>query len=554
MKKMNKIKLFIAAGAFFLAITNVFAANNEKGIEYFRAELYDAAKIFFLQQTNQSAPEQAENYYYLGQTYHQLNQEDSASYYYQKSIEALPEYPFGYIGQGRVELQKGNTKAAEELFKKATGFAKKDPSVQTAIAEVYVDAGDYGNAIITLDKARKINIKYPGIYLVEGDMLMKQGQVGPACGKYDNAILFDKTSKVAYLKSAQVYKDINPTAALNYLNQLIALDPNYIPAYALIGDINREAGRYQDALNAYEKFISIQGVPLLQHERYAQLLYFTEQYPKAMEHIKFVLSKAPDNMVMKRLEAYCNFQMENYSLGLEQMNRFLTTTPKERHIYLDYFMHGHLAVKVKQHKMAIESFRKALELDSTKTELYKEMGNAAFLSGNYPEAASYYEKYLKLDDNAQAGDYFIYGQACFSVASDYITNPDAVMDEVAFKNYVQKGDSAFAEVVRRFPTKPHGYLWRANINTLLDKFEDSKTGKIGGYAKPFFEEVIPILQNNNANGENNKDIISAYKYLVSYYQTLDDTNSMIDFCKKILNIDPNDDMARKVLTSLKVKY
>ena len=287
---MIKQKLLIYAGVFLLAAANAFAGSNDKGIEYFRAELYDAAKIFFLQQSNQSAADKAENYYYLGQTYYKLNQSDSASYYFRKAIETFPEYPFGYIGEGKMELMKGNTKAADDLFKKANSYAKKDASVQTTIAEVYIDAEDYNNATIALDRARRVNSKYSGIYVAEGDMLFKQGKIGDACGRYDIAINFDKNDKVAYLKIAQVYKDINPKTALEYLDKLVAIDPNYIPAYAILGYINREIGydnrenkSFLDALDAYEKFIAIPGVPMAEHESYAQLLYLTGQFEKANE-------------------------------------------------------------------------------------------------------------------------------------------------------------------------------------------------------------------------------------------------------------------------------
>ena len=554
MIKMNKRKLFILAGVFFLTVANVSAGDNEKGIEYFRAELYDAAKIFFLQQTNQSAAEQAQNYYYLGQTYYRLNQADSASYCYQKSVEILPEYPFGYIGQGKMELQKGNTKAAEDLFKKASNFGKKDPSVQTAIAEAYVTIDDLTNANIALDKARKINTKYSGIYVVEGDILMKQGKVGEACGRYDNAILFDNTDKVAYLKIAQVYKDINTAESLKYLDKLVTLDPNYIPAYALIGDINREERRYRAALDAYEKFIAVPGVPLLQHERYAQLLFFTEQYSKALNHIQYVLTKDPNNLVMKRLEAYNSYRLENYDVGFAQMNQFLKDMPKEKHIFQDYLYLGQLAVKEKQSKVAFDAFKKAIELDSTHVELYKEIAAAASKLGLYPEAITCYEKYLALDPEANTMDYFSYGQANYSAAAYYVTNTDSVMDEVAFKNYVKKGDAAFAEVAKRKPELYNGYLWRANINALLDKYEGDKTGgKVPGYAKPFFEEALKVMLSNNADGARNKDIINAYRYLLSYYGANNDNPNVIDYCKRILQIDPNDEQAQKTLKILKVK-
>ena len=561
--KMNRRKLLILAGIFLLALTNVFADNNEKGIEYYRANLYGAAKIFFLQQTNQSASQQAENYYYLGQTYYQLNQEDSASYYYRKAIELFPEYPFGYIGEGMLQLKQGNAKAADDLFKKANNFAKKDPSVQTTIAEVYAHAGDYTNAKAALDKARKINSKYSGIYAVEGDILMKQGKTGEACGRYENAILFNKTDKAAYLKLAEVYKGINTSVAIQYLNKLVALDPNYIPAYAVYGDIYREEGRYKDALDAYEKFIAIPGVPLLQHERYAQLLFFSNQYEKATDQIKYVISNDPDNLVMKRLEAYNSHRLGNNSLGLEQMNRFLAVMPKDRHIFQDYMTLGQLLVKEKQSTQALEAFQKAIDLDPTKVEIYKEMATAAVNSNLYPKAIEYYERYLSLEPTADAMDYFTYAQACYSAAVYYVdpvnmasvSTPDQVAAyEAAFKNYVQKGDNAFVEVAKRRPASHYGYMGRANINALRDKYDGDKTGKVAGYAKPLYEEALTVMLNNNADGARNRDIITVYRYLVSYYASVNDTANIIEYSKKILNIDPNDESAQKTLQLLKAKY
>ena len=564
--KMNRKNLLVLAGIIFLAMPTIaFAGSNDKGIEYYRAELYEAAKIFFLQQKGLSPAEQAENYYYLGQTYYQLNKEDSAAYYYQKATETSPEYPFGYIGEGKIALKKGDTKTAEDLFKKANNFAKKDPSIQTIIAEVYIHLGDYTNAAVSLDRARKVNSKYPGIYIAEGDMLMKQGKTGDACGRYDNAILFDNTAKVAYLKLAQVYKDINPQEALKYLDKLVALDPNYVPAYAILGDIYREDRRYMDALNAYEKFITVPGVPILQYERYAQLLFFTKQYDKAMDQIKYVISQDPSNLVMKRLEAYNSYRLENYSEGLKQMQAFLKEMPKDRQIFQDYMYLGQLAIKEKQPKLALEAFQKAIDMDSTKknTDIYKEAATAASNAGLYPAAVDYYEKYLALDSTVDASNYFTFGQYNMYAAAYYIdpqneasaTTPDSLAAyEAAFNNYVQKGDKAFAEVIRRFPTKPQGYLGRANINSYLDKYDADKGRTVQGHAKPLFEDAIPVLQNNNANGENNKSLISAYRYLVSYYYSINDTNSVIDYSKRILSVDPNDENAKKTLDALKVKY
>jgi tetratricopeptide (TPR) repeat protein len=571
MEKMKLIKeISSLTVAVLLSIGGVSASSNEKGIDLYRAELYNAAKLFFLKQQNQSPQEQAENYYYLGQTYYQLQQTDSAAYYYERAIQADLEYPFGYIGEGKLALAKGDAKTAESLFKKANGLAKKDPSIQTTIAEVYINANRKTEAEEALDKARKVNKKYSGIYVAEGDMLMKNGKTGDACARYENAIAFDKNDKVAYLKLARVYKNINTSEALRYLDELTGIDPEYIPAYAEIGDLydlsstDETNVNYTKALAAYEKFISIPGVPLLQHERYARLLYFTNQYEKSLREIDRLLQENPNNPVMNRLKAYNNYKLENNALALAEMADFLQNNPADKHIYPDYITYGRLLLKEKQPESAIDAFLKAAALDPEKSEVYKELVNAYEALNNYPEAINQYEKYFAIEKSPVVFDYFYYGQANYSAASKYIdaeyleapVDPEQkALDDEAFKSYIEKGNSAFSEVISRSPESYIGYLWRARLNSFVDvKEQKAKGSAMQGAAKPFYEETLTVMLATNEDGKRNNEIIEAYRYLASYYLLLDDKINAGDYFKKILEIEPDNAVAKDALTQLKIKF
>ncbi|MDR0412423.1 MAG: tetratricopeptide repeat protein [Dysgonamonadaceae bacterium] len=521
-------------------------------------------------QQNQPVREQAENYYYLGQIYSQLQQTDSAAYFYEKAIQTDPEYPFGYIGEGKTALMKGELKTAESLFKKATGLAKKNPSVQTTIAEVYIDANLKPQAEEALDKARKVNKKYPGIYVVEGDMLMKEGKTGEACARYENAIAFDKNDKIGYLKLARVYKNINTNEALRYLDELTAIDPEYIPAYAEIGDlydmssIDEANVNYTKALDAYEKFISIPGVPLLQHERYARLLYFTNQYEKSLQQIDLLLKENPNNQVMYRLKAYNNYKLGNNAVALAGIAEFLQNNPEDKHIYLDYITYGRILLKENQPENAIDVFLKAAALEPEKPEIYKELANTYELTNNYPEAVKQYEKYFTIEKTPVVFDYFYYGQANYSAASKYIDaeyldatiDPEQkAMDDDIFKTYIEKGNEAFTEVINRSPESYIGYLWRARLNSFVDvKEQKAKGAAMQGAAKPYYEETLTVMLAANEDGKRNNEIIEAYRYLASYYLLLDDKINAGDYFKKILEVEPDNAVAKDALNQLKIKY
>lgn len=562
---MNTKKLLSLAIAAYFSIAGALAGGNERGIDLYRAELYDAAKIFFLEQTNQTPREQAENQYYLGQTYYELQKTDSATYYYAKAVETDPEYPFGYVGQGVLALAQKDTKAAESLFKTAAGLAaKKDPSVQTAIAEAYIDAAMYPQAEAALVKAEKLDKKYSGIFMAKGHQALEEKKQDQAYQWYEQAIYFNPNDKVAYLKLAKAYEGTNSPVALEYLAKLVAIDPDYIPAYALIGDINREKGMYPQALQAYEKFISIPGVPVLQHDRYAQLLYFTKQYDKSLQQIDYVLQHEPTNPVMHRIQAYDNFELNNSALALQQMAQFLKDNPVDKHIYLDYITYGRLLLEEKQPEAAIDAFQKAAALDPSKAEVYKELATAYDKVKDYPEESKAYEKYFELAENPGSSDYFYYGQALYSVASKYIdagylespiTPEQKQIDDADFYNYIKKGNAAFSEVTTLSPESYLGYLWKANLNFLVDyKERETKNSPFKGEAKPYYEEALNVMLSHNEEGKRNKDILSAYNYLASYYLLLDDQANAGEYYKKILEIDPENADAKKVLDTLKIKY
>ena len=556
-------KTLLLIGVLLVSAANIFAGSNDKGIELFRAGFNDAAKIYLMQQSNLSGTEQAENFFYLGQIYYSVNQMDSARYFFQKAVDTSSDYPFGYIGLGKLEL-KNNPKGAEDLFKKALGFAKKDASVSTTIADAYSAAGDTIKVNDYLDRARKINSKYADIFVVTGDMLKANGKIGEASSQYENAVLFDSNNKLALLRLAQIYRRINEDQALQYLDKILAIDPNYTPAFAEIGDINYNKGRYKAAVDAYEKLTSTPGIPVPYYERFASALYFDEQYDKSLEIIKQVLARDPNNLVMYRIEAYNNFKNKNFPLGLEQMTKFIQNTPKEKHIYFDYLTLGDLQTEMKQPDLAIDSYKKALELDSTKVAVYDKIIAAAENAKNYPMAIEYYEKSFAANPDYSLESLFYYGRDFYSAAQYYLdpqviaaetTTPEtASTNEATFDTLIDKGAKAFSDVVTRKPDTYLGYLWRANIKALVDSYNQLRSKPVTGVAKPYYEEALNFMLANNPEGKRNADIIQCYRYLASYYYSTNDLTSVGDYYKKILELDPNDDQAKKALDLLKIKY
>ena len=563
--KMNTKKILLLISIALYCFSGAYASKNDKGIDYYRAELYDAAKLFFQQQTNLTAAEQAENYFYLGQVYAATEKLDLAAEFYKKAIEADPEYPYGYIGEGKLLLDKKTKEsisAANSLFKKAIGFAKKDPAVATAVAEAYINMKMYPEAEKALGDARKIKKDYSGIYVAEGDMLMSKGSVGEASGRYETAIRFNPKDKTAYLKYARVYKGINPALSLENLEKLLAVDPEYIPAYAELGDVYYRGvdgkPNYNKAIEAYEKLKDIPGAPLAQEARYAQLLFFTDQFDAASVQIDKVLVKDPDNYVMKRIRAYNNFKLEKYDLGLRQMTEFMQTTKTEDIIALDYAYYGRYLSKGGQPEAAIENLKKSYELDTTRFELLKEISDAYIALRNYPDGIAYSEKYLAENPDPTAIDFYMLGNICYRVAagmynasinSEGTTPEQAESDSLQILNYIQIAEKSFTTVKERMPESYMGSYWLGQASVIRDIVSFNGTQ---GLARPHYEEALPILLEGNGDGKRNGEIVAIYNYLGIYYVQVEDNKiTAQEYFEKVLEIDPENAQAKRFLESIK---
>ena len=73
-----------------------------------------------------------------------------------------------------------------------------------------------------------------------------------------------------------------------------------------------------------------------------------------------------------------------------------------------------------------------------------------------------------------------------------------------------------------------------------------------GLAKPFFEEVINILsQEEELDAQGKRYMETSYRYLMSYnYQVMKDNKAALECAQKILEIKPDDEGIKQVVETL----
>ena len=88
---------------------------------------------------------------------------------------------------------------------------------------------------------------------------------------------------------------------------------------------------------------------------------------------------------------------------------------------------------------------------------------------------------------------------------------------------------------------------RARLNTQLDP--DSKQG----LAKPYYEKLIDLIAPRaDKDATERARLIESYRYMIAYYFIVqDDKATAKDYAQKLIEIDPENEIAKQVLDATK---
>lgn len=509
-----------------MSIVTIFFASNKIATDYFNGGEYAIAKSYFL-----SGKMDAMDNYYLGQIYIITNKKDSAQYYFNKGLQLDPANAYNKVGIATIN---NDAKSLDAIAKDK--LYKKDIAMMIAIANAYGVNNNVAQVNTYVAKAKKIDKKNPLSYLFEGDQLMKLKQTNDAAQKYETAIYFEPNCKVALLKLAQIYENVRTTVAVEYLNKAITVDPQYAVGLSTLADLSYRKGFYPQAMDAFNKYLSLVKTSPSDYERQAAILYFNKKYDQALEAI----SKAPNTFIMNRLKMYSQNELGKSAEALSAgANLFKMKTDKDSIIGQDYTTYAKLLLENKQYTEAAKNYVSAYSLDETKINLLKEAAKAYENAKDVPNAIKYY-KIIAEKPNSELSDLFMLGRTYYISATDE-TNTDTILKT----QYLNEADAVFKTVSERMPDNYMGYFWRARTNTALDP-ESTQ-----GLAKPHYEKALELMLPQIDKRKN--DILEVYRYMTAYYYAKNDIPGVKTYLNKILEVDAQNDFAIQTLKALDTK-
>lgn len=434
------------------------------------------------------------------------------------------------VKQAATMIKEDPAKASEAFDELLKGKNKKNAFLLVEIGRAYLDQGKTAEAAEYAQRAKDINSKCAVAYLLSGDIALNLNDVNKASSDYNQAIYLDEDCSEAYFKYAQVYKGVDPQLSLDMLMRLQSKTPEDNRISKELADVYYTMGQYGKAKEAYENYLKV-GTPTEQdYTRYAMLLYLNKDYAQSLDMVKKGLELAPENHVLKRLAMYDYLELKDYKTGLEAAATFFANPGNPDYVYLDYVYFARLLEADKQYEEAVVQFNKALSMDKSHTEIYKDISDVYEKKRDFPKAIE------EMKSSPDISDLFLYGRLNYYAATD-----SAYQDKQP--TYLAEADTIFAQVAVKVPDNYLGNFWRARVNSL----RDPETTQ--GLAKPYYEAALSILEQKS--DATKSVLVECNSYLGYYYFVKEDYNQSKQYWNKILEIDPENETATKALGGIK---
>jgi tetratricopeptide (TPR) repeat protein len=439
-------------------------------------------------------------------------------------------------GMGHIELIEGKNQDARNHFETAISLSQaKSVSVLNAVgfANVNAKSGDAGYAVEKLKLATAVKkMNDPDVFVNLGDAYKKMGDGGQAQLAYEAALALNPKYARASYRIGKIYQTQGAAQEeiyMKYYNEAIAKDPAYAPVYE----------------NLYN-------------------LYYNTDVPKSAQYLEKFLANTDDNPKNCYLRASILYAQALFAEAVKKADECIGTNPTP---YAKlYGIKAYAYNKLKDSVNARASFEKYFQMADTSVI---GMGDYSTYSsvllkfpGNDSLAGTYVDKAVALDTlEANKVTYLKSIAASYEAQKKYKEAADWYSKVVSIKkapgkvdmynagfNYFRSGNYPTAITVfnmysQKFPEDAFGYYMSAKSKWGIDSLMTQAS------ANADFEKTISVGMVDSVKYK--PQVIGSYKYFVAYYANIKKDNAKaIEYCDKILALDPQDADALNNKTAL----
>jgi tetratricopeptide (TPR) repeat protein len=326
----------------------------------------------------------------LGVVYYQQNQLDKAFQQYTHAIETQPVYINAFLNRGLISAKRGDYSAAIADYSQMVKTIPHHYQAHFNMGVAYLKAKDYDNAVQSFEKASQQaggERKAKALYNL-GLAYLNAGAGSKA--KAERAFTSAIRIRPDYIEARLALADMAPKSlkgreqALQQIEKVLDLKPNYPPAYFRIAQIHSDAGDKKAARDTYIQ--AIQHNPQYAKARYnLALLYLEERrWADARAQFEWIREQEPNNAIV-------HFQLGRSAYGekdyVTALSEYRTALDLKGGKYAKALLNIGLVYKAqKKTDLAIAAYQNLLQADPKYPEAWYNLGLVYMQNIQYREA------------------------------------------------------------------------------------------------------------------------------------------------------------------------
>ncbi|HRG90002.1 MAG TPA: tetratricopeptide repeat protein, partial [Chitinophagales bacterium] len=371
MRKVVSVALLVLSVAILSAQTLQDAQREIDNESYFKA------KQILHKLWSDPAANKYDVAYYLGNVYLKSDDADSAKIFYQMAYNPDVRSALGYVANGRLSLLKKDMAGAKQNFDRALQTSKmKNANIYYEIGDAYFRPTviDLAAAISNFELAYNLDNKNTTNMLALGDAYLENtandaGAGGKAMNKYEAAADVNKQLALAQIKIGRLsVRGRMYDQAVESFNKALSIDQNFPVVYKELAEAYYLTKQYDKVKPNFEKYIALSPGDNQARTTLASLYFQSKEYDKAIEESTKGLDNDPGNYIFQRIIAFSNYELKRYKEAAEVSKQFWANTGKKLKD-IDYIYSARIAAQTGDTAAARQYFDKALENDPGNCDL-----------------------------------------------------------------------------------------------------------------------------------------------------------------------------------------
>ncbi len=300
---------------------------------------------------------------------------------YQDTLEKNPACWVAHNNLGYILAKHDQLPEAIEHYREALRSKPDYEAAHNNLGAALFQTDQLAEAIEQYQQVLRLNPNYADAHYNLGNALVRLGRTEEAIEHYQQALRLKPAgaAEVHCTVGVVLLEAGRPQEAIEHLEQALQLMPEYPKARYQLANAFVQVDRLAEAIQQYQQALRLMPESARIHNSLGSVLLAAGQPTEAIEHFQQALAINP-----KYVEAYNNLAWVLANSSVEQ----LRDPPR-----------------------AVELAKKAVELDSKRTDLLNTLGAAEYRAGHWQEAIGWLDKSTQADAGGSASDWFFLAMA-----------------------------------------------------------------------------------------------------------------------------------------------